>query len=870
MADINFINECKNRANANRLGKITVDGATTPINNSNNLQSFSIDSGCYVNGSIIGSVYSKCLNANFIADENNLVDKKIQAHVGVKYASLGEEYINLGKYTVERPNNEITANMSQIKAYDDLYTNLDSKYVCGIDFTQGVITIADLYLDVCRQLKLTPNTTTFLNSNIPIEANPFTNGEKNRTVLQTIAKISCSFIDIDNDTNKIDLCWLSQNEEPNYTFYKNDYVNVEGGQIVCGPINCLIIKNSSVDDENVTIKDEDSIALYGEHSITISEDYILYNAELRQQAITTIWNRVRGMKYVDCKLTTYYGKPFLKLGDKIRIYISETEYFDTYVLKHNFTYDGTFSSIIESPALTEQEIKNKQDIGLKEALMDTQIKINKQEGKITELVEKTDEYSDKLAQQQITIDTIEQLVSGEYGLDRETSISKTIHIDNANESKPLDLKIYGYSQPHLEYYFGIDYLGLSYLMSDKEEEMPKITLCIDKQPQNNPSSELKQIELNIVKPLRSLKTIKDELHISLNKETKVFEVQITRYLDYVNGHVVKLKTPLIEFITIEDFQLFEKTNYIYIKENYNYSLYLRYLVYSELNKNYATKVELSSSIKQLENEVTIKVEEKLDSKDFTSAEIFAKINNDESEAGIKADKIKLEGLTTINEHFKIDKEGKMSCDDADIVNSILSNVTIKNGHLTFDSNDGTFDDYFLKYTGSGFLGINAYGYHQEGLGASIGDPTVNTIMGIDLNMANYHSMLELTDWWGNICHVGTDGILLDGPITCQTLTQTSLESKKKNIERFKNGLDLIKNSDIYTFHYKREKDDDKKHIGLVIGEKYNTTNEVISQDGNSIDLYSMIGIAWQTIKELNQKIETLEKRIEELEGEKNG
>lgn len=387
MASTNFINECKNRANANRLGKIIIDGITSPITNSDNLQSFEIDSGCYTDGNIIGSVYAKYLKANFIAEQNNLTDKPIQAQIGVKYTDLSNEYINMGKYKVERLNNEITANMSQITAYSDLYTNLDSKYICNIDYSTGDKTLSDLYVDVCNQLGLTPVTTTFINSTIPITANPFTNGEKNRTVLQTIAKISCSFIDIDNDTNKIDLCWLSSSKTPDYTFYKNDYSSVEGGQVVCGPINCLIIKNSQVDDENVTIKDDESIKKNGENSIIISEDYILYNSDLRQQAITDIWNRVKGMKYVDCKLTTYYGKPFLKLGDYIRIYISETEYFDTYVLKHNFTYDGSFTSIIESPALTEQEIKTKQNISLGEALRNTQIIVDKQLGKITSTVD---------------------------------------------------------------------------------------------------------------------------------------------------------------------------------------------------------------------------------------------------------------------------------------------------------------------------------------------------------------------------------------------------------------------------------------------------------------------------------------------------
>jgi hypothetical protein len=396
MASTKFINECKNRANANRLGQIIVDGFETPITNSNNLQRLEIDSGCYVNGNIIGSVYAKCLKANFIADQNNLTDKSTEVKIGVKYVDLSSEYINMGKYTIERPNNEITANMSQITAYSDLYTNLDNKYICNIDYSSGNKTLVDLYLDVCNQLRLIPKTLEILNSTITIIDNPFKNGETNRTVLQTIAKISCSFVDIDNDTNKIDLCWLSVNDEPDYTFYKNDYVSVEGGQVVCGPINCLIIKNSKIDDENISIKDEDSIEANGEHTLTISEDYILYNAELRQQAITAIWNRVKGMKYVDSKLTTYYGKPFLKLGDKIRIYTSDTKYFDTYVLKHNFVYDGTFSSVIESPVLTNQEIKTKQDISLGEALKNVQIEVNKQEEKINITVQETNNLKNDL------------------------------------------------------------------------------------------------------------------------------------------------------------------------------------------------------------------------------------------------------------------------------------------------------------------------------------------------------------------------------------------------------------------------------------------------------------------------------------------
>lgn len=427
MVSNNFINECKNRANKNRLGKLMISGITNPITNSDKLQNFTIDGGCYVNGNIVGSVCPKCLKASFVTDVSDLDNKSLQAQIGVKYDDLSTEYINMGKYKVERPNNEITASMSQITAYDDLYTNLDNKYVCNIDYSSGNNTVSDLYVDVCNQLGLTPKTTTFTNSTIPISNNPFINGEKNRTVLQTICKIACSFIDIDNDTNKIDLCWLSQNESPDYIFYKNDYICFDGGQIKFGPINCLIIKNNVVDDENISIKDEESIAIHGEHSIVINEDYILHTPELREQAINSIWNKVKGLKYFDCKLTTYYGKPFLHLGDKIRIYINETDYFDTYVLKHAFTYDGTFSSVIESPAMTEQEIKTKQDVSLSEKLRQTKIDIDKQNARILAEVK---EVQDNSVEKEEIIASLNLAIENGQGIVRFISNQFLVEADN--------------------------------------------------------------------------------------------------------------------------------------------------------------------------------------------------------------------------------------------------------------------------------------------------------------------------------------------------------------------------------------------------------------------------------------------------------
>lgn len=398
-----IIEECTNGANSNRLGKISYKDKT--ITNSDVLQSFSIDSSCYVDG-IIGSVYSKNLKVNLIENNNDISNQLLDVEVGIKFDEE-KKYIPMGKYKVEKINNEVTMDKTEITAYDELYSNLDNKYICHLNYDEEV-TVKDLYIDVCNNLNLIPVKENILNGNITISNNPFTNNETNRTVLETISKIACSFVTIDNETNKIDLSWL--NEEINYTFYTSDYTNVEKG-ITYGPINCLIIKNKEIDDENITIKDEEDIEINGEHALVISEDYILYNAEERMEAIEAIWNRVKGFTYVDTKLTTYYGKPFLKLGDKIRIYTNETDYFDTYLLKHNFTFDGTFISTIESPVLTEQEIKTKQDVSLKEILKNTQVIVDKQNSKIDMTIEKVEEQVNQISQVFLDIDGIKNTVS---------------------------------------------------------------------------------------------------------------------------------------------------------------------------------------------------------------------------------------------------------------------------------------------------------------------------------------------------------------------------------------------------------------------------------------------------------------------------
>ena len=107
----------------------------------------------------------------------------------------------------------------------------------------------------------------------------------------------------------------------------------------------------------------------------------------------------------------------------------------------------------------------------------------------------------------------------------------------------------------------------------------------------------------------------------------------------------------------------------------------------------------------------------------------------------------------------------------------------------------------------------------------------------------------------------------NGNVICKTLTQTSLEKKKKNFEKLENGLDIIKDIDIYKYNLKEEDNDDKKHIGFVIGDKYKYSKEITSKDNCGVDTYSFISVCCKAIQEQQEQIETLKKEIKSLKGD---
>ncbi len=121
---------------------------------------------------------------------------------------------------------------------------------------------------------------------------------------------------------------------------------------------------------------------------------------------------------------------------------------------------------------------------------------------------------------------------------------------------------------------------------------------------------------------------------------------------------------------------------------------------------------------------------------------------------------------------------------------------------------------------------------------------------------------------GNIKASTFGGVALNGnngTVSAKAFNNTSLESMKKNILKFGDALEIIKNSTIYEYNFKTEEDTEKKHIGFVIGDvtknKYKTPETVLSQNKKGIENYSMCSIEWRALQQILERLETVERKL---------
>lgn len=222
-------------------------------------------------------------------------------------------------------------------------------------------------------------------------------------------------------------------------------------------------------------------------------------------------------------------------------------------------------------------------------------------------------------------------------------------------------------------------------------------------------------------------------------------------------------------------------------------------------------------------------------------EVISTINQSAEAVSINANKIDLNGVVTANQKFKILSDGSMEARDGKFIGG---NITLEHtgGLQAFRIIKNNNTDTML-YATEDTMGINNNDDHVECYCDSDVGPRVDV----------YRQGASGT-------YISYDGI------RTPTLTQTSLENEKKNFEKLQEGLNIIKNTDIYKYNMKSEEDGTKKHIGFVIGKNYKYAHEITAENEKKeevgVDTYSMISVAYKAIQELYNDVEELKKKYQ--------
>lgn len=247
--------------------------------------------------------------------------------------------------------------------------------------------------------------------------------------------------------------------------------------------------------------------------------------------------------------------------------------------------------------------------------------------------------------------------------------------------------------------------------------------------------------------------------------------------------------------------------------------------------------------------------------------------------GTSGTKLSLNNGAIDSKYFKLDQYGRVECNQISI-----NGGTELNRNFEIKDNDTNRYGYILP----GLIGFTRDISNTKQIYATFGnDYEDNLPMNeIELGLITYtpdHSSSTMTQGiritsyedYGSIAvnNAGNNVIYLDGDtgnITCVSLTQTSLEKDKKNIEKYEGALNEILKTDIYKYNLNIEKDDTKKHLGFVIGKDRKYSKEIVAtKDGKEtgVELYSMTSLCLQAIKEQQNEIEELKKELDELKKE---
>lgn len=791
-------------------------------------------------GALLKSVMKELnIDSNVDIPLNSVLNYKFGVKVNGEY-----EYLDFGDYVVYKSEKQEDTNSYKITCYDKmLYSMVD---YANMNITYP-ITIRDYINKICEYLGLTfaNSNDTFANYDKEIPNELYLNSDNEsmgftfRDVLDQLAQVTASTICI-NDDDELEIRYITETGDTIDEEYLKD-VNVNFGEKY-GKINSIVLSRGGGGD-NIYLQDEESVATNGLCEIKIENNEIM-NFNDRSDYLPDILEKLNGLEFYINDFTST-GVTYYDLCDRYNVKIGDNVY-SCVMFNDEINVTQGLEEIIYTELPEETETDYKQASKTDRLINQTYIIANQHTQEIEALTQK--------------VIPVSNIISGIGEIQLENAYEGRLHYLSIKGNISL---LYPSSKENL----------YGYVLTPSQTLTPSVTLTPNTSVYKDnkilyPSNELfskssvlliddvqYKLDFNFLNYLNN--DVCDEFIYEDGKCKIVRRVGVDS-----NGKLYKLENEVVE--TKKDIELNIKSNStIKLKSFDEAILKAEYLLENEFTSNFITQIDA-----------------------------IARLNLSPGKATLQANKIALEGYTTINNGFSVDEQG----------NATMQDATITGGDITLTSND--LSPHF-KIIGSNDLwgesalhllpfvmnimnenrGVLTLGLEQLSIDNLSGETTevgINSsdYLGTIHKSTNTNSYIELAvPYVGNndpnikVSKDNVYSLIKQNGVWSGGFNNNSQESKKKNIVLDDGCLEEILESDIVNYHWNYEKEEDKKHIGLVIadnGGDYKTPDKVTTQDGNSIDLYSMNGMAWKAIQELYEIIQKQQKEIDCLKEKLKG
>ena len=837
----------------------------------------------------------------------------------------GFEYIDLGNYIVSKDAEYNADTMSYSHTcYDKMLSSMKDYEDMKITFP---IKVKDYIKKLCDYIGLTfaSYNDNFANCDKELTADYYTGYDYTfRDVLDELAQVTASTICI-NSNDELEIRYIPKKSaiELNEDYFKDTNVTFDN---LYGPINSIVLSRSGESD-NIYLQDEESIENNGLCELKIIDNQIM-NYNDRSDYLPAILEKLNGLTYCTNNFDSR-GICFLDLCDRYTANVHGKLY-DCVLFNDEIKITQGLEETIytEMPTETKTDYtkadKTDQKINKAYIIMD---KVNK---KLESVISEVDETSKKVTKIEQTVDSISQKVSDIEDLTRTAEGIKTVTLENCIEANLLELHIYG-NNTVFNYLLLDDKLTLDdnlhlegddlISVTDKDNNIKIYSLGITEAlRQNSEVCDEVVLENGQAKVIRRVnksgstkakESVEDlgKLEIPLKEGTNT--ITINNYTARIKAKYVIKSTYSDTFATKVEMnseikQTKESVDLSVNKKLEDYSTTTEMNsaislkageITSSVSKTYETKENVTkqySNIKQTTDNITSVVGKKVG-----NDEIISKINQSAESVSIDAKKININGTVSANGNFLVDTDGNMKAKNGifsgniDIgENNYLRSKDSKGNILMQIDKNGT--DYYFNNVHVGKIGTDGIETDSSRRGLLIAIDKDAYFLGLGKNdddgvtqpiytwynvstgdngtyAANTQGRVQIGNAnWGFLVSIFKK-LLVHGNVYAESFVNTSLESQKKNFEKLtlEEAIDILNNTDIYKYNLKSQDDIKKKHIGFVIGDNFNYSSKITSEDNDGVDNYSMTSVLYPIVKEQQAQTEELKKEIETLKGEKN-